>query len=92
MIRSGNAISSHTALISFETVYEKSPDCFGRFRKFDYCIYSIKRRPRTNTALDETQHFRAEILINAALEQTLDLIRRMRRLLEDIKKNLATTW
>ena len=31
LMRSGNAISSHTGLISFEIVYETRSDWFGRF-------------------------------------------------------------
>ena len=53
-----------------------------------YHIYSIKRGPRINATLDQTPQMKAKLPIDAAPNQK----KSMRRLLEDNKKNLGTTW
>jgi len=47
---------------------------------------------RLNTALDQTPQMEAKLPINVAREKTPRLIRKMRGLLVDNKKNLGTTW
>ena len=55
------------------------------------CITAVTVSMRSNDALYQTRQMEAKLPINAALELTPHLIRRMRRLFEDNKKKKSTT-